>query len=81
MTRGEPSTRALVTDVVQTRTLTPERWEQISGLLATHRTIDYAYDRAVQFATEAKEHLQVFPPSDERAALAALPDYVLLRDR
>jgi octaprenyl-diphosphate synthase len=81
MDRGEPSARALITDVVQTRTLTPERWEQISALLATHRTIDYAYDRAVQFAKEAKEHLQVFPPSDERAALAALPDYVLLRDR
>jgi octaprenyl-diphosphate synthase len=81
MTRGDPAARALVTDVVRTRTLTPERWEQISSLLSTHRTIDYAYDRAVQLANEAKEHLQVFPPSDERAALAALPDYVLQRDR
>jgi octaprenyl-diphosphate synthase len=81
MHRGEPSARALITDVVQTRTLAPERWAEISALLAKHRTIDYAYDRAVQFAREAKEHLQVFPPSDERAALAALPDYVLSRDR
>jgi octaprenyl-diphosphate synthase len=81
MNRGEPAVRALITDVVQTRTLTPERWEEVSALLAKHRTIDYAYDRAVQLANEAKAHLQAFPPSDERAALAALPDYVLLRDR
>jgi octaprenyl-diphosphate synthase len=81
MNRAEPAARALITDVVRTRTLTPERWQEISALLAEHRTIDYAYDRAVQLVSEAKEHLQVFPPSDERAALAALPDYVLLRDR
>ena len=66
---------------IETRTLTPERWADISALLEKHRTIDYAYDRAVQLANEAKEHLRVFPPSDERAALAALPDYVLQRDR
>jgi len=81
MGRGEPSARALITDVVQSRRLTPERWEEISALLAKHRTIDYAYDRAVKLADEAKAHLQVFPPSDRRAALEALPDYVLLRDR
>jgi octaprenyl-diphosphate synthase len=81
MHRAEPAVRAVIADVVQTRTLTPERWEEISGLLAKHQTIDYAYERAVQLAREAKEHLEVFPPSDERAALAALPDYVLMRDR
>jgi octaprenyl-diphosphate synthase len=81
MNSAGPSVRALVADVVQTRTLTPERWEKISALLAEHHTIDYAYRRAVQLAGEAKTHLQVFPPSDERAALEALPDYVLMRDR
>jgi octaprenyl-diphosphate synthase len=81
MHRAEPSVRTIIADVVRTRTLTPERWAEISALLAEHRTIDYAYDRAVELANEAKEHLQVFPPSDERTALAALPDYVVLRDR
>jgi octaprenyl-diphosphate synthase len=81
MHRGDPAARALITEVVRTRALTPERWQEISALLATHRTIDYAYERAVQLANEAKAHLQVFPPSDERAALEALPDYVLMRDR
>ena len=78
---ADPSVRTLIADVVQTRTLTPERWETISALLAEHRTIDYAYGRAVQLAGEAKAHLLAFPPSDERAALEALPDYVLMRDR
>jgi octaprenyl-diphosphate synthase len=81
MHRADPAVRTLITDVVRTRTLTAERWEEISALLAKHRTIDYAYERAVQLAGEAKEHLQMFPPSDRRSALAALTDYVLLRDR
>jgi len=81
MQRADPEARALVADVVRTRSLAPDRWSRISALLAEHRTIDYAYDRAVQLAGEAKAHLQVFAPGDERDALAALPDYVLLRDR
>jgi octaprenyl-diphosphate synthase len=81
MSRADPAARALITDVVRERTLSPERWQEISALLARHETITYAYDRAVQLANEAKRHLLVFPPSDAREALAALPDYVLLRDR
>ena len=81
MNRAEPAVRTLIADVVQTRSLTPERWEAISALLTKHRTIDYAYSRAVQLAAEARVHLQVFPPSEERDALVALPDYVLMRDR
>jgi geranylgeranyl pyrophosphate synthase len=46
-----------------------------------HRSIDYAYCRAVEFAERAKKLLHVFPPSSERDALLALPDYVLSRDR
>ena len=81
MSRADPEVRTLIADVVRERALSPERWETISALLARHRTIDYAYDRAVQLASEAKSHLLVFPPSDERDALMALPDYVLARDR
>jgi octaprenyl-diphosphate synthase len=81
MARANPDDRAMVADAVRTRSLPTERWERISALLAQYRTIDYAYDRAVQLAGEAKAHLQVFAPCDERDALAALPDFVLLRDR
>jgi octaprenyl-diphosphate synthase len=81
MNRAEPRVRELVGHVVRERVLPPERWQEISGLLGEYKTIDYAYNRAVQFADEAKRHLMVFPPSPERDALAALPDYVLQRDR
>ena len=63
------------------RELPPERWQALSALLARYKTIDYACDRAVRFVQEAKQHLPVFPPSPERDALMALPDYVLQRDR
>jgi geranylgeranyl pyrophosphate synthase len=49
--------------------------------LREHDAIDYAYDKAVEYATTAKQYLEIFPPSEEREALLALPDYVLARDR
>jgi len=81
MQRGGPRARSLVSEVLRDRALSSEQWQAISALLAEHRTIDYAFDRAVQFATEAKAHLLAFPPGEARDALAALPDYVLRRDR
>ena len=61
--------------------MTPDRWEQLRRLLKAHRSIDYAYRRAVEFAECAKKPLSAFPASAERDALLALPDYVLSRDR
>ena len=49
--------------------------------LKEHASIDYAYRRAVDFTERAKKPLYAFPPSSERDALLALPDYVLSRDR
>ena len=49
--------------------------------LKQHASIDYAYRRAVEYAERAKKPLYAFPPSSERDALLALPDYVLSRDR
>ena len=54
---------------------------EIMARLRSRRSIDYAYHRAVEFAERAKKPLSSFPPSAERDALLALPDYVLSRDR
>ncbi|GIT67192.1 MAG: hypothetical protein Ct9H300mP25_06640 [Acidobacteriota bacterium] len=51
------------------------------ALLREHNAIDYAHDKAIEYAVTAKQHLEIFPPSEEREALLALPDYVLARDR
>jgi len=79
----EPGGRgaAIVRDVIASRTVTPELWHELQRALKEHASIDYAYRKAVDFAERAKKPLYAFPPSSERDALLALPDYVLARDR
>jgi octaprenyl-diphosphate synthase len=71
----------LIREVVAERAITPEQWRDILRLLREHRATDLAYDRAVEYANQAKTCLEIFPASRERDALMALPDYVLARDR
>jgi octaprenyl-diphosphate synthase len=81
MQRADGSASDLVRRIVNDRTVTPESWREVKQLLAEHRATDAAYRRAVEFAAAAKACLSVFPPTPERDALHALPDYVLARDR
>jgi octaprenyl-diphosphate synthase len=71
----------IVRDIIATRTVAPGQWEELQHLLKAHRSVDYAYRRASEFAERAKKPLAVFPSSSERDALLALPDYILSRDR
>jgi octaprenyl-diphosphate synthase len=71
----------VIRDVIATRTVTPEAWQELLACLQQHASIDYAFRRAEEFAERAKTPLYAFPPSSERDALLALPDYVLSRDR
>jgi octaprenyl-diphosphate synthase len=79
--RADGSASDLVRRIVNDRTVTPESWREVKQLLVEHRATDAAYRRAVEFAAAAKACLSVFPPTPERDALHALPDYVLSRDR
>ena len=79
--RGGEEADRLIRSVVNERAVSPEQWREILRLLAEHRATELAYARAVEYAERAKECLHVFPPSRERDALLALPDYVLARDR
>ena len=79
--RGGEDADRLIRTVVQERAVSPEQWREILALLREHRATELAYERAVEYATRAKACLNVFPPSRERDALLALPDYVLARDR
>ena len=78
---GGPEAGELIRGVVRDRDVTVEDWARIKALLTEHRSIEYAYGRAVEFGEAAKRQLRVFAPSPEREALMALADYVLLRDR
>jgi octaprenyl-diphosphate synthase len=74
--------RPLVDEVVRDRQLDGERWQRISASLDEHQAIGYALEKAAAFGRQAQDDLTAaFPPSPEREALAALPDYVLSRDR
>src|SRR5688572_11916434 len=73
--------RQIVRDVIASRAVTGEQWSELLHGLKAHASIDFAYRRAVDFAERAKKPLYAFPPSSERDALLALPDYVLSRDR
>jgi octaprenyl-diphosphate synthase len=79
--RGGEEADRLIRAVVRERAVTGEEWRQILALLREHRATDLAFERAVEYAHRAKGCLSVFPPGRERDALAALPDYVLARDR
>ena len=71
----------IVRDIIAARSATPEQWQDLLWCLKEHASIDYAYRKAVDFTERAKKPLYAFPPSSERDALLALPDYVLSRDR
>jgi octaprenyl-diphosphate synthase len=72
---------SIVRRVIASRSVSVEEWNELLRNLKEHASIDYAYRRAVEFAERAKKPLYSFPPSAERDALLALPDYVLSRDR
>jgi octaprenyl-diphosphate synthase len=79
--QGEEAGEKIIRDIIASRTASDEQWTDLLSLLKKHRCIEYALRRAVEYAERAKKPLSAFPPSSERDALLALPDYVLSRDR
>jgi len=81
LAQGNEVGERIVRDIIASRTTTDEQWSELLRALKDHRSIDYAYRRASEFAERAKKPMYVFPPSAERDALLALPDYVVSGDR
>ena len=81
LSRGGAEPGRLIRDVVRDRSVSPEQWRDITRLLREQRSLDFSYDRAVEYGNRAKDCLSVFPEGREREALMALTDYVLSRDR
>ena len=79
--QDEEAGERIVREIIASRTTTEEQWDELLEILRQHRSIEYALHRASDYAERAKKPLYVFPPSPERDALIALPDYVLSRDR
>lgn len=81
LSQGHSRGDAIVREIISSHDASEAQWNELLGILREHRSIDYAERRAVEFAEKAKKPLYLFPPSAERDALLALPDYVLQRDR
>jgi octaprenyl-diphosphate synthase len=79
--QDEEAGERIVREIITSRTTTEEQWDELLGVLKQYRSIDYALRRASEYAERARKPLYAFPPSAERDALIALPDYVLSRDR
>ena len=79
--RGGPEPDRLIRDVVRDRSVSAEQWREITRLLREQRSLEFSYERAVEYGNRAKDCLAVFPKGREREALMALTDYVLARDR
>jgi octaprenyl-diphosphate synthase len=79
--QGSDRGEQLVREIIDSKSATADQWSEISRLLKDHRSIEYARRRAEEHAEKAKKTLYAFPPSAERDALMALPDFVLSRDR
>jgi octaprenyl-diphosphate synthase len=79
--QGHASGERIVRDIIATRAVAEQQWNDLLQMLSEHRSIDYAFRRAEEFAERARKPLSAFPPSSERDALMALPDYVVSRDR
>ena len=79
--RGGPEPDRLIRDVVRDRSVSAEQWRDITRLLREQRSLEFSYERAVEYGNRAKDCLSVFPKGREREALMALTDYVLARDR
>jgi octaprenyl-diphosphate synthase len=78
---GEGVGTEIIRDIIGSRTVESGQWDELLRILKEHRSIDYAARCASDFAERAKKPLYAFPPSAERDALLALPDYILSRDR
>ncbi len=77
-----PDMAPVIQSVIAEGEVQPETWRMIQDLLRREGAVDAAFERAVGFASRAKQHmLDAFPPSVEREGLVALADYVVSRDR
>jgi octaprenyl-diphosphate synthase len=81
LANADGATRALIAGVIDERSVTLERWADITRLLKQSGAIDYATTRANEYAHAARQKLSAFADGPERAALLALAEFVLLRDR
>ena len=73
--------RQMITDRMETRTLSEEDLRRILNLMREYGSIVYAMDRAQAFVAAAKRDLDMFEDGTPKRALAIAADYMVTRDQ
>jgi octaprenyl-diphosphate synthase len=73
--------RSAVSDIVEKELLAEEDLLYVTTLIDKYEGINYTRKRASELALDAKQRLQIFPPSQVREALEIVADYVVCRGK
>jgi len=74
-----PQEREVIATVVEKDTLSDEDFGLVFDLVHRYGGIEHTVAKATEHIALCKQHLQKFPPSSAREALADLADYVVTR--
>ncbi len=74
-----PEESELIRRAVESDPVTQETFFQVGYLIEKYQGLTYTFQKAKEYITKAKAHLQHFPYSKEKDALSRLSDYVLER--
>lgn len=77
--RCTPAERKLVEKVLEERAFQSVRHEQILEILNRYESIQYAHDRAAEYAEAASRAICSFPDSEIKRALLFAPEFVVER--
>jgi len=81
MQDGTPQDRELIRSIIREDDFGGRNRDTILDLIRHYGTADRVLDKASEYARQAKKHLMSFPDCEARAALTAIPDYIVSRDR
>jgi octaprenyl-diphosphate synthase len=79
--RVGPADRDRIHALLQQPALIPEEIEEIRRLVVKHAGVEYALERAHEYAQSAKDSLGSFPSSEDKETLVLVADFVVDRDR
>jgi octaprenyl-diphosphate synthase len=78
--RAAPPDRERIQTLLRSQILAPYQIEEIRRFVVKHEGIEYALERAHEYARSAKRALGVFPGSEDKDTLGLIADFVVDRD-
>jgi octaprenyl-diphosphate synthase len=78
--RAAPPERERIQTLLKSHDLDPDQIEEIRRLVVKYEGIDYALERAHQYAQTAKQALDPFRDCEDKETLALIADFVVDRD-